>query len=373
MSRLFRLLSRLLPVRRVPAGHPILPHLPARIILIQPCCIGDVVMATALLVALRRAYPRAQITWAVGHWSRPALDGHPLLDSLLETGDAALPVYHPGDFWRFVRNLRAGHYDLAVVPVRSPLMSLAVLLSGIPDRAGLDSAGRGFGYNLRAAIQPDERRHEADIYLDLARRLHLDTDDCYTTIPVQASAIARVQQHLTALAIQPPFIVIHPGGGSNPGMVMDSKRYPPENFAALADALHHEFHTTTILIGGPKDGVILDAVQAQMTTPVVALVGLLSFAEIGALAAQAQVYIGNDTGLTHLAAASGAKTVMVMGPSDPTRYAPFAPNALALWKPVKLNARGVSAGTPQNWDWSRDGIPVTEALTQISAWLRNRG
>ena len=122
---------------------------PKRVVLILPCCIGDVVMATATLQALRRGWPEAHITWAVGGWSKQAVDHHPLLDAILDTGPAALPVKSPHGFVRFVSQLRGGHFDLAVSLVRSPLMSLAVRLSGIPQRAGLDSAGRGFGYNLR--------------------------------------------------------------------------------------------------------------------------------------------------------------------------------------------------------------------------------
>ena len=109
-----------------------------RIVLIRPCCIGDVVLATAALQALRRGYPDAHITWAVGGWSRQAVDYHPALDAVLDTGDAALPVQSLRGFWRFVRQIRAGDFDLCVSLVRSPLMSAAVWLSGIRTRAGLD-------------------------------------------------------------------------------------------------------------------------------------------------------------------------------------------------------------------------------------------
>jgi ADP-heptose:LPS heptosyltransferase len=157
---------------------------PQRIVLILPCCIGDVIMATATLKALRRGYPSAHITWAVGGWSKRAVEHHPLLDAVLDTGPAALPVKSPAGFVRFVGQLWAGQFDLAVSLVRSPLMSLAVRLTGIPRRAGLDSAGRGFGYNVRVPIHPDDVRHEAEIYLDVVRALGLDTAGCCANVPV---------------------------------------------------------------------------------------------------------------------------------------------------------------------------------------------
>ena len=95
--------------------------------------------------------------WGGGH-SR-FVTGHPLLDAVLDVGD---PFQSPGALLRFEGTLRKGKYDLAISLSRSPRMSAAVWLAGIPTRAGLDSNGRGFGYNIRAAVDPTARRHEAE-------------------------------------------------------------------------------------------------------------------------------------------------------------------------------------------------------------------
>lgn len=331
-------------------------------------------MATATLKALRRGYPNTHITWAIGSWSRQAIENHDLLDDLLDTGPAALPVKSWRGFWRLVRQLRAGDYDLAVSLVRSPLMSLAVLLSGIPHRAGLDSAGRGFGYNLRAPIDPNTIRHEADIYLDVARALGLDTTGCYANVPVDDSLWPDIADKLTDNGTDPEnFIVINPTGGRNPGMMMDSKRWPPQHFAALADRLATKLQTNIVLLGGPNDDDIVKAVQAQMSVPAAALVGDLNFGQIALLASRARLYLGNDTGLTHLAAATGGPTAMILGPSDPKRYAPFAPNSIALWQPATVHQAGVSAGTPEDWDWSRGGIGVDAVAERLLKFIADQG
>src|SRR6185436_19019449 len=174
---------------------------PQRLVLILPCCIGDVVLATATLMALRRAYPQAHITWAVGSWSKGVIEQHPLLDAILDTGSQALPIKSVGGFYSFVRQIRAGHFDLAVSLVRSPLMSAAVALSGIPRRAGLDSAGRGFGYNIRAPIDPNQPRHEADIYLDVPRALGLDVAGCVANVPVSPENLTSVKAILSQAGI----------------------------------------------------------------------------------------------------------------------------------------------------------------------------
>lgn len=362
MTSLAGILSLLLPTRRPPRD-------PRRIVLILPCCIGDVVLATATLKTLRQAYPAAHITWAVGSWSRGVIEHHDLIDALLDTGEAALPVKSARELLAFAGKLRAGRFDLAVSLVRSPLMSAAVLLSGIPYRAGLNSDGRGFGYNIRARIDPEHPRHEAEIYLDVARALGADVHDCWANVPVFWVEREKMRPLLLEQSVREPFIIVNPAGGRNPGMVMDAKRWPPEHFAALAERLSERFHARIVLLAGLDDGAVIEAVRSKMRTPPYTLVGSLTFEQIGALMSLSMLYIGNDTGLTHLAAAAGARTVMILGPSDPARYAPFSPDSLALWKPARVSAGGVAQGTPEGWDWARDGISVDEAAARILAFM----
>lgn len=351
-------LQTLFPTRQPPVA-------PRRILLVRPCCIGDVVLATAALAALRRAYPAARITWAVGGWSRQAVETHPMLDDILDTGPDALPVRSVAGMRRFAAQVQRGNYDVAVSLVRSPLMSLALYMARVPHRAGLDSDGRGFGYTVRVPVDPSVARHEAELYLDVVRALGVDTDGLYAQIPVREDD----RDFVRALAIKRPYVVINPTGGSNPGMRMDAKRWPPAHFAALANRIASRLNAGIVLIGGPHDRAIIAQVQAALMVRAASFVGTLSFGQIGALAADASVYIGNDTGLTHLAAAAGARTAMIFGPSDPARYAPFTPDSLVLWKPVSLRAGGVAAGTPQDWDWVRDGISVDAAARELMAFM----
>ncbi len=339
-----------------------------RIVLILPCCIGDVVLATAALQALRRAYPQAYIAWAVGSWSKPAVEHHDLLDAVIDTGAAALPVKTPAGMLAFVRQLRAGQFDLAVSLVRSPLMSFAMLMTGIPQRAGIDSSGRGFGYTIRAQIDPSAPRHEAEVYLDVIRALGIDVSGCRANVPVLDADKDSVLAKLRARGIDGAYLVVNPAGGRNPGMVMDLKRYPPDQLAELARRLSKTLNARVVVIGGLGDAALVASITDRVSGTA-ALVGELTFGEIAALARDAALYVGNDTGLTHLAAAADAKTVMILGPTDPARYAPFAPGALALWKPSAIPSGGVAAGAPTDWDWGRDGITVDAAEQQIRAWL----
>ena len=360
---IYSTLGRLIPQREVMST-------PRRIVVIRPCCIGDVVMATAALTALRETFPLARISFAVGSWSAAAIAGHPALDALIDTGDAALPSRSPAEFLRFLKKLRAGRFDLAVSLTRSPLMSLAVYLSGIPLRAGLDSAGRGFGYNLRVGVDPAAREHESAIYLRVISAIAGQPCHAYANLPVDSAAQDEIQRRLKAESVSKPYIVAHPGGGSNPGMTMDSKRYPPAQLADMLDRVAGETTSALILIGGPGDEEAVDAVGQRLSAPSIAWVNQLNFAQIAALAAGSLCYIGNDTGMTHLAAAAGAATAMMMGPSDPGRYAPFTKNHLVLWKSTALRAGGVGATPESDWDWARDGFSAEDGAEQILAFLQ---
>ncbi len=337
---------------------------PQRIVLVLPCCIGDVLMATATLAALRRAWPRAHIAWAVGGAARAVIRDHDQLDATLECD--SLPQRSPWQLLRLARQLRNGRFDLAVSLTRSPLVSLAIRLSGIPLRAGLDSAGRGLGYNLRVAVDPAQVRHEAEIYLDVARALGLATDGCQARMPLQEDLWPALQQRLLAEKVNPDnYALLLPAGGSNPGMTLAQKRWPPQHFAQLAQ----ELGLDSVLVGGPQDSAILAAVGEQLPQPAPCLAGELSFAQIALLARRARVTVGNDSGLTHLAAAAGARTVAIFGPSDPRRYAPFTPGVLVLWRPGPLHATGVSAGALPGWNWQQHGIGVAEVCARVADFL----
>jgi ADP-heptose:LPS heptosyltransferase len=342
------------------------------ILILKPCCIGDVVMATALLAALRRAYPAAALEWAVSRSGIGAIGEHPALRRVIDTGPSANPAARPGSLIALVRAMRAGRYDLVVAPERSALIGGATLLAGIPHRAGLDSAGRGFAYTTRARLDPHEVRHEAEIYLDIGRAMGIDVSDCWANVPPSAAAQQAAAQVMAAHdLVGRPLILVHPGGGVNAGMTMTEKRWPPDRFAALADRLAAQCGGQIAVLGAPSDRQVIAQVKSLSPRPVVDLSEKLSLAVIGALAARATVYLGNDNGVAHLAAASGGKVLMVFGPSDPRRYAPFVPadQARAVWRKVDLPAAGVAAGTPVNFNWERDGASVAEAWAEATALL----
>src|SRR3982074_3444218 len=103
------------------------------ILVLKPCCLGDVLMTTPLVATLRAAYPDARIDYAVGDWARPGMAGNPDIDEVLPLfGAGARRRRRLAQAIRSAFSLRWRRYDLAFVPDRSPLAALVAYLAGVP-------------------------------------------------------------------------------------------------------------------------------------------------------------------------------------------------------------------------------------------------
>jgi len=335
------------------------------LIILKPCCFGDVMFTTPLLGVLRRAYPNARIDFAVGSHARAAIEANPIIDNRIDSGNVGQGRYSLLDLFKMIRVLRAAHYDAIFVPDRSQVLSLIALLSGIKIRVGL----RGNFYTHR--VESNVLKHEAELYLDLARAIDLDTHGAAVTYTPPAADQKTVLSLLSDNKIlDKAFVLIHVGGGKNPGMVMSEKRWLPSNFARLAMQLVREGGKPVALIGGVGDEPILDAVTGLINIPIINF-GARTWGEIGALAERCELYIGNDTGATHLAVGTGARVLMIMGPSDPKRYAPYGDHqhVTYTWREWNVPKEGVHGGA-KGFSWS-DGVTVEDVMiTSLKMLIR---
>lgn len=348
------------PFRLAPRSDSL--NIPTSILIIKPCCLGDVLMATPVIAALRQAFPRAKIDFAVGDWSRAMVENNPRLDGLVDCGRVGSGGRCS---WReyldLVRRIRAGGYEACFVLDRSPLISLLPYLAGVPQRVGLDSQGRGF--SLTVGVPVVGLKHETELYLDTVRAVGIEVDEPKLEFcPTEADR--RYVAELLKAAPQAPLVVMHPAGGSNPGMVLSAKRWPPRRFAALADRLIEERGAQVLLVGGPDDRPLAAAIKGAMKEKPWDLAGRLTFGQLGALLERCDVFVGHDTGAMHLAVAVGAAVVAIFGPSDPRMYGPYSENSVALWHDVGCNPcllRG-------RWDADCRRFKCIEAVTVEEVW-----
>lgn len=307
--------------RGFPAAGAELRPAPRRILVIKPGSLGDVLLAGAALASLRKGYPCAEIVHMVGSWARPAAAGSPNVDALLDCGLVGTPgAYSLRQYARIVRRIRGRGFDAAVVLDRSPLMALLPWLAGIGLRAGLDSGGRGFALNYRAPVAP--ARHEGELYLDVVRRIGLPAVRPETWFDPPADARARVGGLLAGKGLA-GFLTVAPGGGVNPGARRPDKRWSAAGFARIARRARAEMGLLPVLVGDAGDADAVSAVRADLSGgPLLDLSQKLGFAEVGALLAQTDGFVANDSAVAHLGAAVGASGVAIYTATDPAIYGP---------------------------------------------------
>ena len=145
----------------------------------------------------------------------------------------------------------------------------------------------------------------------------------------------------------PEFLAVHPGSGS------PAKTWPADRFASLTDALHDR--RPWLLVEGPADAA---AARTLAALPGAVHARGVSARGLGALLARARLYVGNDSGVSHLAAAWGAPTLALFGPTDPDVWSPVGPKVACL--------RGVGG--------RMEGIAVEKAVTAArDLWRSARG
>lgn len=348
------------------------PHL-QRVVVIKPCCMGDLLISTPAIAALRKALPTSYISLAVGDWSRPAVANNPRIDALIDSpvgGPSAIAA----DYLKLARFIRQEHFGAALVLDRSPMLNAAPYLAGVPVRAGLDSGGRGVALTHPVPCPSGAARHEVEWYLDVVRALGLPapSQEAYLEFYPTESQRAEARKALAEAGDEGEggYVAIHLGGGTNPGMRLPAKRWHPRHWARIADWLAETYEATLLLLGGPneEDRQAAELFQSALfasTRPFVTdLVGKLEWGAMGALIEQCNLFLGHDTGAMHLATAVRTPVVAVFGPSDPARFGPWDPSGRSV---VVAPQRAASdAGALRRA--SRGSALYHEAVTAEQVW-----
>lgn len=311
---------------------------PEKALILKPCCLSHALLTTPLLAALAETYPRAQFDWALNEQARPAVASNPRLSELVDSGRVGLPGWRWQDVRSLAEQLREREYDTCIIPDCSSTLAMVAWLARIPQRVGLAGGGRGFSHTL-AVRPPAEAKHVAAAYLSIARALGIESEARTEFYPSDGARAAMTQLLVDELEWlgEEPLILLHPGGGDNPWRSDGNRRWPVERFVLLGSRLVRERGARLLIVGAEGDRPLADAVAGMISAPVVNLAGRVELGEVGALCEVADLYVGNDTGPTHVAAAVGCPTVAIFGPTDRARSGPYAARGkvMALWREVE--------------------------------------
>ncbi|HMP02926.1 MAG TPA: glycosyltransferase family 9 protein [Gemmatales bacterium] len=292
---------------------------PARIALIKPSALGDIVHALPVLSGLRALFPRAHIAWVVNRAYADLLAGHPDLDEVLVFDRGAARAGWRAALaaaWRFQGQLRRAGFDLVLDLqglLRSGLMTLA---TRAPRRLGFANAreGAGWFYTHRVSV-PDPEVHAVDRYWhfmaalgggDLPKRFVLPRDQS-----AEAWAAGRLRDWPR------PWVAF------NLGTRWETKRWPVAHFAKLAQRVEHDHGGTAILVGGPDERALGSEFLRQQPAGVLNLLGQTSLTQLAALLRNVDVMVSNDSGPLHLADALGRPVLAPYTCSSPRLTGPY--------------------------------------------------
>ena len=277
--------------------------------------LGDVVMLTPALDAVHAARPDLRITVAVEPAYAPVLEGNPAVSEILLVRN----------FGTAVREIRRRKFPVVFNQHGGPTSAYLSALSGAPVRVCWDDCQFSFVYNVR--VPPAEHFFGPRTVHTVEHRL---TQFYWTgleraAIPParifpQAAAVARVSQKLAERALQPgePYAVMHPGAA------YFTKRWAAEKFAEIARWLREERGIVPIFRLGPGERDAAAAMKQQFSPhSIVFDPDALDLREVIALISRAHLFVGNDSGPAHLAAAAGRPAVVIFGSTDSSTWRPW--------------------------------------------------
>ncbi len=295
------------PIRPISFSTP-----PAKILIIKPSALGDIVHTLPFLAAIRARFPQAEIHWVIARGLHTFLEGHSMIDRLwildkdrwkqLSLLRKTIPEINT-----FRKELAKQHFDVSIDLsglLRSGLISFA---AGARYKLGFSDSDEGSPFFYTHTIEGGQQIHAIDRYLKLAALMGCKTAPVSFPMPPYPTDIPL----LSSLPEQ--FCIIVPSAGK------EANRWPADRFGELAASLP----LPSVVISNTADAALASQVVAASHGKAINLAGQTKLKDLVALIAKAQFLISNDTGPMHIAAALNIPVFAIFGPANPIRTGPY--------------------------------------------------
>ena len=332
------------------------------ILISRPDHLGDVVMTTAILPALKRAFPRARIDMLIGSWAKelveicPLIDRHILFDHFfLNRQNGSLPAKCLKSLCQLpgvVRKLRRRRYDLGL-ELRPfwgntiPLMYLA----NVRYRAGFPTAG--FGFLLHKAGGFSTSRHFVSNIEQLLADLNIEIDrqDIRPHIEVSSKTRSRFEKTLSRHGLTPGdrLVIFHPGSGRKKAL------WSLEKWARLADLLQERNDVRVLIAVGPGESQVARNIAVLMGRQPLILANEISIPDFVGLVSMAHLLIGLESFSAHVAAAVDTPCVVIHS----------GVQAMELWRPQGLSIHTLTNPVSCSPCWRTRGCDTMECLQGV--------
>jgi heptosyltransferase-3 len=299
----------------------------ARILVIKLRLIGDVLLATPVLEALRRAYPNATLDFCASRGSEGILENDPNINAVF----AGTPRRDGGIFgklreeWRLMRRVRSGRYDLVIDLTTSDRSAILTRLSGARMRVGYASH-KGFLGRKRAyteTVQAVKGEHMVRKHCRMLQALGIDVPAPRLVFPISAANRQAVEKLL------PPgkdYFQVHPISR------VARKNWPAAFMAEAVNTIAAKQGWVAVITGSAdaQEKAGIAELRALLRCEHLDLSGKVTLKQLGAVSERAKFFLGVDTAPMHIAAAVGAPVVALFGPSSENLWAPWCERALVL-------------------------------------------
>jgi len=318
------------PTQLSVTGRPILDRESIRrILVVKLDHIGDCIIAFPAVRRLKQHFPNARISVLTARASKPVWAYEPSIEQTIE-----FEFFHPRsadgeiersqeDWQELRRHLSAERFDLAVDLRKHPETRPVLQHTGARWLAGFDFRNQFHWLDIALEWTGDQ------LY---ARKRHYAGDDLVNLVDAIAAACEGDRAVIAAGPVKrkppgAPVVWVHPTAGN------DIKQWPIEYFAVVIDQLVEAYGARIFLTGAPGDEAVASGILRRLRHPdaVTSMIGKSPLAELPALMGGASLFLGNDSGLKHIAAGLGIPTVGVHGGTlDPREWGPVGPSAIAL-------------------------------------------
>jgi predicted lipopolysaccharide heptosyltransferase III len=300
------------------------------ILVIKLRYVGDVLLATPVLRALREQFPDARLTMAVNRGTEDVLKWNPDVNEILVVERSGW-----SEQMRFLRALRRRAFDCVLDLTDGDRSAILAWASGVPFRIGMNEEHRwrGLLYTTVVKVKPGVA-HRVEQDLQILHGLGIEpkvTTPVLKTSPGDDREAARLLQDIGVggeggSSSSPLLIMLQPGAR------YWFKAWPAEQFAELADRLAAWCRARVLIGGGPDERELAESIRGRASSAPSVVAGRTTLLQYAALLNRCALFVGNDNGPMHMAAALGVPVVALFGPSDPAVWGPRGGRAEILYK-----------------------------------------
>ena len=333
-----------------------------KVLLIRLRSIGDTVLMTPCLDALKSWKPAIELAVLSEPLSAPILEDHPSVDKLI-IGDKSL-----NSRAKLIRRLRRERFDVAFNMHGGSTATMLALASGAKRSVGYGAYGLAWALAARAP-GPDRilgrtRLHSVEQQLALVHWAGVPWPSSRPrlSLAVSKQAEARAREKLKT---HDSFALIAPAA------TLESKRWTADGFARVADHLSGRWNLPSVIIAGPGQEHLAREVAGSMRSEARVLVGL-SLKELIALIGLAKVFVGNDSGPMHIAAALGCPMAVVFGSSDSSVWHPWTDSPYRIiGGRGDADAANVAGSSMNDSEFAIRRIPATDVIAAVDEVLKS--